>query len=531
MHHKLYKCLLIILLPVICFSQTNYSRVYNYLNGNEYGVELNLKKDTIFIQATGICDPGTTNSRGCYYFLTLTGENKKPYLLDRRSSFASARPSFIHNDTIYTFGVDYRNLPGKYTLMVFKMNFNADSLNLLTYLIKPNIIAEAESILIKGDYIYLYGNIDNEQGNRSIYLLKMDKSGKVLHDERFPDFVHPPKGTLENLSRNIVETSDGNMVINSAYVLNDNLYVGICKFNDNFDTLWQKYLSVFGSFLSLKNPWTFMIATPDTGLVISKEINLRDSLYWPAPNPDKYKGKEETAVTLTKLGKNGTIVWSDTLFTNVFPGKQYGPYRGIHKLHTCSNGDILCVGFWKCFLCEPRYFGWLARYTNEGGKKWEHTYSDPKYASSGYGSYFMDAKEAENGDIVCTGSINDVNGEWNNSTYTWLLRLDSMGCYSSGCEISDTLDSIIITASEEIEINLSGKLAIYPNPASDMINISVPEWFEAEEIKVFDVLGNKLMKIQSDTRELDVKYFKSGLYFIIVSDKSGRFVTGKFVKT
>ena len=77
MQNKLYKCLSIILLPMICFSQTNYSRVFNYINGNEYGIGIQTKKDTVFIQATGVCDPGTMNSRGCYYVLSLLLEKKK----------------------------------------------------------------------------------------------------------------------------------------------------------------------------------------------------------------------------------------------------------------------------------------------------------------------------------------------------------------------------------------------------------------------------------------------------------------------
>lgn len=530
MNYKLYKCLSILLLPLICFSQTNYSKVFNYINGNEYGIGIQTKKDTIFIQATGVCDPGTSNSRGCYYMLSFIEDNKKTYILDRRSSFASARPSVVSNDTIYTFGVDYRNLPDIYTLKVFKMNFNADSLGQITYLIKQNTYTSAECILLKGDYIYLNGNIDNDKGDRSIYVLKMDKAGNVLRDERFTDFVHPPKYRLENLSRNLVETSDGNMAISSAYVKDDMMYVGVCKFDDEFNTIWQRYLPVFGSALSLYNPWSFMVATQDTGLVISKEINLRDSLYWPAPNPDKYKGKEEVVVTLTKLDKDGLIAWSDTLFTDVYPGKTYGPYKTIKKLYACNNGDILCIGDYNCRICDLDNQAWLSRYTKDGKMKWDHVYSNPSIAPSGSGTFFMDAKETENGDIICTGSIDDVNAWHNDKQYTWLLRLDSMGCYTPGCTISDTLDQIIITASEEIIVNVSGKVAIYPNPANNVINISVPEGFDAEKAEVFDIMGQRVLILGSQIDEIDVKTLKIGLYIIVLKDKSGRFVLARFIK-
>jgi hypothetical protein len=264
--------------------------------------------------------------------------------------------------------------------------------------------------------------------------------------------------------------------------------------------------------------------------VVSKEINLRDSLYWPAPYPEKYKGKEETAVTLTKLNKEGNIAWSDTLFTDVFTGKQYGPYRIIRKLFRCKNGDILCIGSYNCAICDPENYAYLLRFSNDGKIKWEHFYKNQEYAPKGTGTHFMDAKEAENGDIICTGFINDVNGEWNNSTYAWLLRLDSLGCYSPGCDVRDTLNEILITANEEIIKNISGKIAIYPNPANDMINISVPEGFDAEKAEVFDMLGKRVMSLDQNFEDIDILHLEAGLYFIVIKDKVGRRLAGKFVK-
>ncbi|MBK7096342.1 MAG: T9SS type A sorting domain-containing protein [Saprospiraceae bacterium] len=520
----------IFLFSSFCFSQNYYSKVYNFLNGNEYGTKLRIRKDTVFIMAIGICDPGTDQSRSCHYLISVTEDKVKTYMFDNRLKIAPANGSFIQNDTIFIFGIDYRDHPATNKIVVMKTNFNADSLGQLTYLIKENTYTSSESILVKGDYIFLNGNIDNEKGDRSLYVLKMDKSGKVLRDERFPDFVHPPKYKLENMSRNLVETTDGNLAILSFYYKDDMNFVGVCKFDDDFFTIWQMYLPVFGSAGLLQNPWPFMTATMDNGLVVSKEINLRDSLYWPAPNPDKYKGKEETAVTLTKLDIDGNMAWSDTLFTNVYEGKSFGPYKTIKKLYTCNNGDILCIGDLNCRICDLDNQAWLARYSNDGKMKWEHVYSFPDIAPSGSGTFFMDAKEAENGDIICTGSIDDVNAWHNDKQYTWLLRLDSIGCYDPGCTLSATLDEIIITANEEIIINVSGKVVVYPNPAQEVINISVPEGFNAEEIEVLDILGQRIMDLGQEYEEIDISHMEPGLYFIVMKNKDGRMMSSKFVK-
>lgn len=129
-------------------------------------------------------------------FLSFKSETVNTYNLDQRLKFASSRPSFTQNGTIYTFGIDYRGHPVINKIVVLITNFNADSLGQLTHLIKENTYTSSESILVKDDHIFLNGNIDDEKGDRSLYVLKMDKSGNVLRDERFPDFVHPHNSDL-----------------------------------------------------------------------------------------------------------------------------------------------------------------------------------------------------------------------------------------------------------------------------------------------------------------------------------------------
>jgi len=202
----------------------------------------------------------------------------------------------------------------------------------------------------------------------------------------------------------------------------------------------------------------------------------------------------------------------------------------------CANGDIVIVGNYRDYIAKFRNAA-IIRYNKNGKLLWQKMYEDEGLTEK-YSSFFS-VKEADNGDIVVTGEYYNKNGTWNDEIYTWFVRLDSLGCQEPGCGVLDTLqliqlksDYIHITATDEVlyDNSKSGEVAIYPNPTKDVINISVPEGFEAEDIEVFDVLGNQFMKIQSDLKEFDVKYLKSGLYIIIVSDKSGRFVTGKFVK-
>jgi hypothetical protein len=525
MKKYIYLITILFCTSIVCYSQNYYSKVFNFLNGNEGGSFVDLKADTVFIHAHGVCDPGTSDSRGCYYLLSLIGENKKTYMLDNRFSTASAKSGVIDGDTIYSFGMDYRNHPDAHYLKVIKSNLNTDSLGQFTYLLNPNTHTEAQSIMVKDEFIYLNGNIGEWDIDRNPYVLKFDKSGKMLHDERFEEYLYPKD---ENLSIILVETTDGNLALLSYYRAHHTYNLWVCKFDDDFNRIWKKDLPVFGSD-NINNPWSYMVPTSDNGLVISKEIYLLDSMMvYPYT---KYEGLEDWAQTLTKLDGDGEIVWSDTMFHKILEGLPIGPLQGIRKLSTCRNGDILCIGYYFCpEICNTSYYAWLARYSKDGILKWKHLYSNQDYAPKGFGTAFSDAKEAENGDILCTGKIEDANGEWNNSRCTWLVRLDSMGCYTPGCLTGDTLTEVFTTATEEIMINISGKIAVYPNPVQDVINISVPEGFTVEDAEFYDIFGRLVKKVSWGSMEIDIKSFPTGIYIVIVKSADKKRLITKFIK-
>jgi hypothetical protein len=509
---------------LLSHTQTTFSKVYNIINGNEYGSWVIPSVKKVLILGRGICNPLSSNSVKCTYFLSIEGELIN-YDTFTDNSFVMA-PSFatsIQNDTIFVFGTDYRSFP--YKFIVYKTNIERDSLGKIVYS-DFNFEVFAQSIIVKDEHIYLYGTINNNVGKRSLMLLKLDKNGKLIKDERFPEIIYP---NVENLCTSMVETSDGNMAILSLYALNHNFdkYIVVCKFDKDLNTIWHKTLPK-SSRKGEVNFWPCMTATNDGGLVISNEMDLSDSIYY---NPDKWLGKTGIRVALIKLDVDGKIVWADTLTTAKYSGSIVdGPSRIIDQLFTASNGDILCIGEWYCFYCKPKHKAWLARYSPDGKLKWEHYYNDLIYGQGGYGSFFTDAKEADNGDIICTGMVEDGEGEWNNSGYTWLLRLDSMGCYTPGCLTGDTLTEVFTTATEEIIINISGKVMVYPNPAQDVINISIPEGFEAEKAEIFDVLGKRVMMLDQEYADIDISHLEAGLYFVVVKNKSVRMLNGKFVK-
>lgn len=506
------------------FGQTTYSKVFNIINGNEYGFDISIQNEHILALGRGICDPETPSFNKCTYLLTLEPVPiVKDTFKDNRFILVPDNTTSVQNDTIFVFGTDFRYFP--YNFVVYKTNISGDSLGMIKC-DKLDTEVFGTSIVVMDSFIYLLGQFDTPLGKRNLLVQKLDKNGKLIKEVRYEE----ENKKIENLGTSMIQTTDGNLAFVSYFFENENRHVGVRKLDKNLNTLWIKYFEYSLHASRNKNPWPYMVATDDGGMVVSNEINILEDIL-----EGKYKdtGLGEFPVILSKLDIDGNISWIDTLFTYDYPGRFLdSPTKMITQLYHCKNGDILCFGEWYCFYCAPRHKAWLARYSSDGRLLWEHYYTDPKYNINGFGSYFMDAKEAENGDIICTGSIDDdYNTYGNDKQYTWLLRVDSMGCFTPDCFTEDTLTEVIITSNEEITINISGKIAIYPNPADGMINISVPEGFDVEKTEIFDIFGQKVKRLDHEFEGIDISHLEAGIYFVVVKDKSGLMLNGKFVKS
>jgi hypothetical protein len=86
----------------------------------------------------------------------------------------------------------------------------------------------------------------------------------------------------------------------------------------------------------------------------------------------------------------------------------------------------------------------------------------------------------------------------------------------------------------EVESLLSG-VDIFPNPAAETINISLPKnSSESFVISISNILGEELLIMNSIASakllQIDFSAFAPGTYFVKVSDESGKSAINKIVK-
>lgn len=95
---------------------------------------------------------------------------------------------------------------------------------------------------------------------------------------------------------------------------------------------------------------------------------------------------------------------------------------------------------------------------------------------------------------------------------------------SSGfCGVALCSTSVNNTA--ETPESLDFHVEVFPNPASDRLNLSTDRDHLIEHIKVFDLLGRMKMESHGNgLNELDISKLTSGQYFLHIADKSGSIV-------
>ena len=71
-----------------------------------------------------------------------------------------------------------------------------------------------------------------------------------------------------------------------------------------------------------------------------------------------------------------------------------------------------------------------------------------------------------------------------------------------------------------MHLNNLQHLNVFPNPASDYLNISVTDDLELKEVSVYNTLGQRLMVSKQD--QINVSTLPSGVYYLSIETDQGR---------
>ena len=102
------------------------------------------------------------------------------------------------------------------------------------------------------------------------------------------------------------------------------------------------------------------------------------------------------------------------------------------------------------------------------------------------------------------------------------------GCYafSTANKIYFATDPILQTG----DLTNTSNFTVFPNPASDFININLDKNIKIINIKLADSSGRIIINKDSNDNKLSLKGLKKGLYYITVQDNYGRVHHSKIIK-
>ncbi len=158
-------------------------------------------------------------------------------------------------------------------------------------------------------------------------------------------------------------------------------------------------------------------------------------------------------------------------------------------------------------------------YCGEELKVWHLSNSDESQ------SYYFDSKVIEG--IGFLHSFHPVNG-------LFCGDIGSLRCFEStnySCKLVDIDCDTVYFTSKISTVDIENDFKIYPNPASDYIEVILKKMDRWSKWEIINVSGERELRgAYSDMKKIDVSALSPGMYFLQLTDKSGRVITNKFAK-
>lgn len=78
----------------------------------------------------------------------------------------------------------------------------------------------------------------------------------------------------------------------------------------------------------------------------------------------------------------------------------------------------------------------------------------------------------------------------------------------------------------------NGSFFIFPNPATDILNVKIPEKFKSSEIKLTNIIGKTVLniKLNNSNNILNIRNLPSGIYFVSIISNGSIINTQKLIK-
>lgn len=474
-HLKLPLVFLIIFLYSAAQSQITFNKTYDYQNGDESGSQVLVVEDGYIVTGNGYgYDIGNYYDQKFRYFKIDTEGHYvwKRSFGDTSYSFYSGNSCIrtLDNNVLISSGV-VSEFP--YNANMYILKFDPDTGDTILYKSFPSDIWQyAYSVEEFSDGTLLFNMYDHDH---PFTFMKTNADGETIWKKTYGAVNEGTSSYFKMLHDTVTLLSCyNNCEEYPGFTWRDIDSSGTIIFNHYFDGICTAYgvRSSYGGILGIAPDFPFY---PYASYVYRADTT--GDFLW------EYRSDWDV----------------DTMYDFGF---QFGP------LEELENGDIILTGF---YATNPlgSYRGFVAKINSEGDPYWERSYAshtDP------YDDYFLTdiAPTADGGVILAGSGSNNHPEELRN---IWVLKLDSMGCLTPGC---DTLGLPVM------EFPLNDEIILYPNPANSFFVLQSGNVVAEQTIVTLYTLTGEIVKRQVWDRGTSSLYIRindliPGVYVVEIS--------------
>ena len=356
---------------------------------------------------------------------------------------------------------------------------------------------------LNDNVLYLSMTIQNPNNNNiDVYTIKTDMQGNIIWDtiystnlrDTYPNmFVDATETLLFCFKTDLAFSALSNYQMQHQYWWLDNAG----NITNSFSTPNIKPNSNLKWLLGLPRD---LIKTMDGGWIMG--TSLGTEIQTAPPNPvlfDPY---------IYKLDASLNLVWDKKI-------RGQTPTYTTEIIRILEQPDSSIVAFGTKVDSTYITKGMMIRLSPFGDSLWARYFY--VIGNQGDEHILSDAKPTPDGGYILCGQAKAISGP--RPQQGWLLKLDSMGCLVPGCHI---------TAVKQVEDHLRMSIKVFPNPATEYINIYIPKtpYPSTLQLQLYDLNGHLLQhhNIPQDdaTYILPTEGLAAGTYLLQLLDENGQ---------